>query len=87
MPQPRHPKPPASTEPSALTLVTTQACFQRRLPPGGANRVDGYGASDVAVAHLSPARFESINPYGAHTTGVATVVNRPGPVRSDGPHG
>jgi hypothetical protein len=35
--------------------------------------------TDEVVAHLSPARFEAINPYGAYTIDVAAVLNRPGP--------
>jgi hypothetical protein len=35
--------------------------------------------TDEVIAHLSPARFESINPYGAYTIDVAAILNRPSP--------
>ena len=49
-----------------------------------AERADGREVSDEAITHLSPAHFESINPYGTHTIDVAAVLDRPGrrPLRS-----
>ncbi|MGH9157492.1 MAG: Tn3 family transposase [Acidimicrobiales bacterium] len=48
-----------------------------------AHRAGGYELSDEVVAHLSPARFEAINPYGAYTIDVAAILNRttPRPLR------
>jgi hypothetical protein len=48
-----------------------------------ASRAEGYPVSDEAIAHLSPARFETINPYGAYTIDVASILNRghPRPLR------
>ncbi len=39
--------------------------------------------SDETIAHLSPARFKTINPYGAYTIDVASILNRghPRPLR------
>jgi TnpA family transposase len=37
---------------------------------------DGHQASDEAIAHLSPARFETINPYGTLVFDIAGVLKR-----------
>jgi TnpA family transposase len=65
-----------------LTLVTN-ACvlstthyLQEAID---AHRADGYEVTDEVVAHLSPARFEAINPYGAYTIDVAAILNRTSP--------
>jgi len=34
----------------------------------GSNRPEGHEVSDETIAHLSPARFETINPYGGTTS-------------------
>jgi hypothetical protein len=48
-----------------------------------ASRADGHPVSDETIAHLSPARFETINPYGVYTIDVASILNRghPRPLR------
>ena len=47
---------------------------------GGHGAVEaGYEVTDDVVSHLSPARFEGINPYCANTIDVAAVLNRPNP--------
>jgi hypothetical protein len=38
-----------------------------------AQRADGHQVSDEAVAHLSPARFETINPYRSLVFDIAGV--------------
>jgi len=65
-----------------LTLVTNACVLSttRYLADAiDAHRADGFEVTDEVVAHLSPARFESINPYGAYTIDVAAVLNRPSP--------
>ncbi|MHB8508536.1 MAG: Tn3 family transposase [Candidatus Dormibacteria bacterium] len=75
-----------SMQAHCLTLVTN-ACV---LSMTGylqdaieASRADGHQVSDETIAHLSPARFETINPYGAYTIDVASILNRghPRPLR------
>lgn len=41
-----------------------------------AQRTDGQPVSDEAIAGLSPARFEAINPYGTMTFDIAAVLKR-----------
>jgi hypothetical protein len=41
-----------------------------------AHRAKGHEVSDAAIAHLSPAHFEAINPYGALSFDVASVLKR-----------
>ena len=41
-----------------------------------AQRADGHPVSDEVIAHLSPAHFEAINPYGTLTFDVAGVLKR-----------
>lgn len=41
-----------------------------------ADRAEGHQVSDEAIAHLSPAHFEAINPYGTLAFDVAAVLNR-----------
>ena len=41
-----------------------------------ARRAEGHQVSDEAIAHLSPAHFEAINPYGTLAFDVAAVLNR-----------
>ena len=41
-----------------------------------AQRADGHTISDEAIAHLSPAHFKAINPYGTLSFDVARVLNR-----------
>jgi TnpA family transposase len=41
-----------------------------------AQRAAGHPVSDEAIAHLSPAHFEAINPYGTLTFDVASVLKR-----------
>ncbi|MDQ2723901.1 MAG: transposase [Actinomycetota bacterium] len=41
-----------------------------------AQRAGGHTVSDEAIAHLSPAHFEAINPYGTLSFDVARVLNR-----------
>lgn len=41
-----------------------------------AHRADGHTVSDATIAHLSPARFEQINPYGAYSIDVAAILER-----------
>lgn len=65
-----------------LTLVTNACVLSttRYLEEAiDAHRADGHEVGDDVVAHLSPARFEAINPYGAYTIDVAAVLNRPTP--------
>jgi Tn3 transposase DDE domain len=42
-----------------------------------AQRADGHPVSADAIAHLSPAQFETINPYGTLTFDIAGVLERP----------
>jgi Tn3 transposase DDE domain len=48
-----------------------------------ASRAEGNPVSNETIAHLSPARFETINPYGAYTIDVPSILYRgqPGPLR------
>ncbi len=65
-----------------LTLVTNACVLSttRYLAEAiDAHRADGYEVTDEVIAHLSPARFESINPYGAYTIDVAAILNRLSP--------
>lgn len=68
-----------TTQAHCLTLVTnacvlsTTGYLQDAID---AHRADGYEISDETIAHLSPARFEAINPYGAYTIDVAGILNR-----------
>lgn len=41
-----------------------------------AQRAAGHQVSDRAIAHLSPAHFETVNPYGTLTFDIAGVLNR-----------
>jgi hypothetical protein len=41
-----------------------------------AQRNHGYQVSDDAIAHLGPAHFEAINPYGTLTFDVVGVLKR-----------
>jgi len=41
-----------------------------------ARRAEGHHVSDEAIAHLSPAHFEAINPYGTLNFDVAAVLKR-----------
>ena len=43
-----------------------------------AHRADGHDVSEQTIAHLSPARFEAINPYGTLTFDIAKILNRTG---------
>ena len=36
----------------------------------------GHEIGDATIAHLTPARFEAINPYGLLTFEVAKILNR-----------
>ena len=48
-----------------------------------AHKAEGHHLSDAAIAHLSPAHFEAINPYGTLSFDVASVLKRPRrPLRS-----
>jgi hypothetical protein len=47
-----------------------------------AHRADGQTISEEAIAHLSPARFGQINPYGTYTIDVKAVTTRPREARS-----
>jgi TnpA family transposase len=65
-----------------LTLVTNACVLSttRYLQEAiDAERADGYEVTDEVMSHLSPARFEGINPYGAYTIDVAAVLNRTNP--------
>jgi TnpA family transposase len=42
-----------------------------------AQRADGHHVSDEAIAHMSPAHFEAINPYGTLLFDIAGVLERP----------
>ena len=41
-----------------------------------AQRAEGHPVSDEAIAHLSPAHFEAINPYGTLNFDIAAVLKR-----------
>ena len=41
-----------------------------------ADRAAGHEIGDATIAHLTPARFEAINPYGLLTFEVAKILNR-----------
>jgi hypothetical protein len=41
-----------------------------------AQRAEGHPVSDEAIAHLSPAHFEAINPYGTLNFDIAGVLKR-----------
>lgn len=48
-----------------------------------AHKAEGHHLSEAAIAHLSPAHFEAINPYGTLSFDVASVLKRPRrPLRS-----
>lgn len=52
-----------------LNLVTNAVVFWNTVYMGRAIdelRAEGHAVSDDDVAHLSPARFEHINPYGRY---------------------
>jgi hypothetical protein len=40
-----------------------------------AHRADGHQVSSETIAHLSPAHFEAINPYGTLSFDVAGILN------------
>jgi hypothetical protein len=42
-----------------------------------AERADGRPISDDAIANLSPAQFETTNPYGTLTFDIPGVLGRP----------
>jgi TnpA family transposase len=42
-----------------------------------ARRAEGHQVSDEAIAHLSPAHFEAINPYGTLSFDIAGILKRP----------
>ena len=41
-----------------------------------AERAEGRAIHDVTIAHLSPARFEQINPYGQYRFDITEVRQR-----------
>ncbi len=43
-----------------------------------AHEADGHEVSDEVVAHISPAHFEALNPYGTHNIDVAGILGRGG---------
>ena len=42
-----------------------------------ARRAEGHQVSDEAIARLSPAHFEAINPYGTLSFDIDGILNRP----------
>ncbi len=38
-------------------------------------RAEGYEVDDADIGHLSPARYEHINPYGRYRFGVDHLLN------------
>jgi hypothetical protein len=72
----------AQVQEACLTVVTNACVLSTThylAEAIDAHRADGYERSDDVIAHLGPTRFESIKPYGAYTTDVAAVLNRPRP--------
>jgi len=43
-----------------------------------AHEADGHEVSDEVIAHMSPAHFEALNPYGTHNIDVAGILGRGG---------
>lgn len=41
-----------------------------------AHRADGHQLSEQTIAHLSPAHFDAINPYGTLSFDIAAILNR-----------
>ncbi len=67
---------PAQTlepEPLAPDTLCTTGYLQDAID---ARRADGHHVSDEAIAHLGPAHFEAINPYGTLSFDVAAVLKR-----------
>jgi TnpA family transposase len=68
-----------TTQALCLTLVvnacilSTTGYLQEAID---AQRAEGHPVSDEAIAHLSPAHFEAINPYGTLTFDIAGVLGR-----------
>jgi rRNA maturation protein Nop10 len=66
---------------SCLTLVTNSIILWNTIYMTAVLdylKQEGYPVSEEDIAHLSPARFEHINPYGKYRFDVAENQNRQG---------
>jgi hypothetical protein len=74
--------PPRPDHPGALPHPRRNACILSTTwylhDAVEAHRADGHDVSEQTIAHLSPARFEAINPYGTLTFDIAKILNRTG---------
>ena len=62
------------------TLLTNACVLWNTLYLGHAitaHRNEGHNLDDRVLAHISPARFAHINPYGTYTFDIKTILNRP----------
>jgi len=57
-----------------LCILSTTGYLQDAID---AQRADGHAVSSEAIANLSPAQFETINPYGTLTFDIPGVLERP----------
>jgi rRNA maturation protein Nop10 len=66
---------------SCLTLVTNAVIIWNTIYMAAALdylKQEGYSISEEDIAHLSPARFDHINPYGKYRFDMTENQNRKG---------